>query len=198
MSDRRNDRANWRKVALAVGAGLGSLAVCSGAVVVIVLLFIYATEFSIFGSSSASPFFYVGVVTATVFAWASLSLQPLALDARGAHALKTTLLSGLGFCAFVFASFLHLASASFLVPVMSLMALVGTPAIGSLGAILEEGRIAARPLRATLIAGSAIYRASLLASGWFPASGPVSSPEWLWPVSPGIVAMLRLRQYPTF
>jgi len=189
-------RRVWLRVALAAGAGLASVAVCSGTVAIIVLLFIYATDLSIFGSSSASPLFYVGVVAATMVAWASLLLPPLALGARGGHVLKTTLLSGFCFCAFVFVSFMYLATASFAVPLVSLMALVGTPVLGSLGAILEEGRIAARPLRATLFAGSAIYCASLLTyflvpDYWPSRFTPMVVAASSWTVVPGIVASLR-------
>jgi hypothetical protein len=99
----------WLQVALAAGAGLGSLAVCSGAVVVIVLLLIASMTFGAGGPLSSDPaLFWVGVVTVLLFAWASLSLSPLALGARGGQALKTTLLSGLCFCGFVLIFFLSL------------------------------------------------------------------------------------------
>jgi hypothetical protein len=191
----------WLQVALAAGAGLGSLAVCSGAVVAIVLLLIASMTFGAGGPLSSDPaLFWVGVVTVLLFAWASLSLSPLALGARGGHALKTTLLSGLCFCGFVLIFFLSLTTVSPVPRLMALAALIATPAIGSLGAILEGGMIAARPLRATLIAAVAIYCASCasLFAFW-----SVSGDDWhgvragmvvaaaSWPVLPGIVAMLR-------
>ncbi len=74
----------WLQAALAAGAGLGSLAVCSGAVVAIVLLLIASMTFGAGGPLSSDPaLFWVGVVTVLLFAWASLSLSPLALGARG-------------------------------------------------------------------------------------------------------------------
>jgi hypothetical protein len=197
----RDDPVKWPQVTLAVIAGLGSLAVCSGAVAVIVLLFIASIDFGGWIGSSLNPaLFLVGVLAAVVVAWASLSLPSLALGAGGGHLLKTTLLSGLGFCAFVFGSFLTLAMPPFLAPLIPLMGLVGTPAVGSLVAVREVGQIGARALRASLIAALAIYGASLLAYwsifGEDGASGPsILGPLIVaatsWPVLPGIVAMLR-------
>jgi hypothetical protein len=170
--------------------------------VAIVYLFIGSIQFGWIGSSLNPIYFWIGVVVALIFAGASLSLPPLALGAREGHALKTALLSGLCFCAFVFVSFMSFATASFGVPFLSLMALVGTSAVGSLVAVLEEGQVAAPTIRATLIAGSAIWCASLFAY-WF-----VTDVYWLndywaslvagmvvaassWAVLPGIVAFLR-------
>ena len=143
--------------------------------------------------------FWAGVVTVLLFAGASLSLPPLALGARGGHALKTTLLSGLCFCAFVLIFFWSLTTVSSGPRLMALAPLIATPAIGSLGAILEGGQIAARPLWATIIAALAIYGAScasLFASYWsvsdwhaFRAGMVVAA--FSWPVLPGIVALLR-------
>ena len=149
--------------------------------------------------SSMPALFWVGVVTVLLLAGASLSLPPLALGARGGHALKTTLLSGLCFCAFVLIFFWSLTTVSSGPRLMALAPLIATPAIGSLGAILEGGQIAARPLWATLIAALTIYFASSIV---FRA---VSGEDWpayraglvvaaaSWPVLPGIVAMLRSR-----
>jgi hypothetical protein len=135
---------------------------------------------------------------AVIFAWVSLSLPPRALGAREDHLLKTRLLSGLCFCAFVFGSFLCFAMPPFLGPLIPFGALVGTPAIGSLVTIREEGPIAARTLRATPITASAIYCASLLAY-WLEVYGEswstilaaliVAASSWL--VLPGIVALLH-------
>ena len=180
----------WRQVVLAALAGLGSLAVCSGAMVAIFFLIIASLEFGAGGPLSSEPvLFWVGVVTVWLLAGASLSLAPLALGARGGHAMKTTVLSGLCFCAFVLIVFLS-------TPI-ALIALIGTPTVGSLGAILEEGKIAARPLLVTLIAGSAIYCASLFAFWSVSGDARLSVLAGMvvaavsWPVLPGIVAMLR-------
>lgn len=188
----------WPQVTLAVIAGLGSLAVCSGAVAVIVLLFIASIDFGGWIGSSLNPaLFLVGVLAAVVVAWVSLSLPPLALGARGGHLLKTTLLSGLGFCAFVFGSFLTLAMPPFLAPLIPLMGLVGTPTIGSLVAVRKEGQVEARTLRTTQITAFAKHCASLLAY-WLVYGESLSSilaplivAASSWPVLPGIVAMLR-------
>jgi hypothetical protein len=95
----------WLRVVLAAGAGLASLVVCSGAVVVIIRLFVASINFHWIGSSLDPPLFWLGFSAAMLFAGASLSLPPLALGAREGHALKATLLSGLCFCAFVFIFF---------------------------------------------------------------------------------------------
>jgi hypothetical protein len=138
-----------------------------------------------------------------IVAGASLSLPPRALGAREGHLLKTTLLSGLCFCVFVFVSFLSLVTASFLVPLISLMALVGTSAVGSLVAVREEGRVAAPTIRATLITALAIYIASLFAYWIVTEAFGLTTDYWSslfagmvvagssWPVLPGVVAMLR-------
>jgi hypothetical protein len=151
----------WLQVVLAAGAGLASLVVCSGAVWVIIRLFVASINFHWIGSSLDPPLFWLGFSAAVLFTWASLSLSPLALGAREGHALKATLLSGLCFCAFVFVFFLSLVTASFLVPLISLMALVGTSAVGSLVAVRQEGQVAVPTIGATLITALAIYCASL-------------------------------------
>jgi hypothetical protein len=145
----------------------------------------------------------LGVSAAILVAGASLSLPLRALGAREGHLLKTTLLSGLCFCAFVFVSFLSLVTASFLVPLISLMALVGTSAVGSLVAVREEGRVAAPTIRATLITALAIYIASLFAYWIVTEAFGLTTDYWSslfagmvvagssWPVLPGIVAKLR-------
>jgi len=193
-------RRVWLQVAIAAGAGLGSLAVCSGAVAVIVLLFIASMDFGWIGSSLNTAPFLAGVLVATMVACASLSLPPLALGAKGGHLAKATLLSGLSFCAFVFGSFLSLALPPFLAPLLPLMGLVGTPTVGSLVAVREVGQIGTRALRATLIAALALYGTSLLAYwsvfGEDGASGPsILAPLVVaatsWPVLPAIVTMLR-------
>ena len=193
----------WLQVALAALAGLGALVVCSGAVVVIILLFIASIQFGWVGSSLDPPLFWLGVSAAMLFAGASLSLPPLALGARGGHALKTTVLSGLCFCTFVFVAFLIVVTHSFLVPLISLMALVGTSVVGSLVAVREEGRVAAPTIRATLITALAIYCASLFAYWIVTEAFGLTTAYWSsrfagmvvagtsWPVLPGIVAMLR-------
>ena len=188
----------WLQVALAVGAGLGSLAVCSGAMVAIGLLFIASMSFGAGGPLSSDPvLFWAGVVTVLLFAGASLSLAPLALGARGGHALKTTLLSGLCFCAFVLIFWLSVTTVSSVPRLIALAALIATPAIGSLGAILERGTIAVRPLWATIIVALTIYFASSFAfravpgEDWPAYRAGLVVAAFSWPVLPGIVALLR-------
>ncbi len=194
----------WLRVALAAGAGLGSLVICSGAVVVIIRLFIKSIDFAWISSGLDPPLFWLGVSAAVIFAGASLSLPPLALGARGRHALKTTVLSGLCFCAFVFVSFLSLVTASFLVPLISLMALIGTSVVGSLVAVREEeGQVGGSTIRATLITALAIYCTSLFTFWFVTDAFGLTTDYWSsrfagmvvagssWPVLPGIVAMLR-------
>jgi hypothetical protein len=192
-------RRVWLRVALAALAGLGALAVCSGAVVVIILLFIASIQFGWVGSSLDPPLFWLGVVAAMIFAGAGLSLPPLALGARGGHALKTTVLSGLSFCTFVFVAFLIVVTHSFLVPLISLMALVGTSVVGSLGAVqYGEDQIAVPMHRATLITAFTIYCVSLFTfwlvfdeSHWQSYFVPMVVAASSWAVLPGIVAKLR-------
>ena len=188
----------WLQVALAVVAGLGSLVVCSGAVVVTIVLFIKSIDFAWISSGLDPPLFWLGVSAAMIFAGASLSQPPLALGARGGHALKTTLLSSLCFCAFVFAAFLIGVTHSFLVPLISLMALVGTSVVGSLVAVQDEGQTPAPMRRATLITALAIYCASLFTfwlvfdeSNWQSYFVPMAVGACSWPVLPGIEAKLR-------
>src|ERR671915_1702130 len=96
-------RRVWLRVALAAGAGLASLVICSGTLVAIVVLFSNTTDvFVIMGSGSGpSPIFWVGLVILIIVAAAGLSLPARALGARGGHITKTALLSGLGICALV-------------------------------------------------------------------------------------------------
>ena len=107
MSNHRDDQTNWLQVTLAVVAGPGSLAVCSGAVAVIVLLFIASIDFGGWIGSSLNPaFFLAGVLAAVFVGGASLSLPPLALGAIGEHRssrVGVTLVSNLlrGFSNFV-------------------------------------------------------------------------------------------------
>src|SRR5918992_6052252 len=96
-------RRIWLRVALAAGAGLASLVICSGALVAIVLLFSNTADvFVIMGSGSwPSPIFWVGLVILIIVAAAGLSLPARALGAKRNHVTNTALLSVLGFCAFV-------------------------------------------------------------------------------------------------
>ena len=195
-------RRVWLRVALAVLAGLGALAVCSGALVAIVLLLFAAGDFGWIGSSLDPTTFWFGVVAAMIFAGASLSLPALALGARGRHALKTSLLSSLVFGACVFFSISSLDSSysSFARPV-SLMALVITSAVGSLVAGREEGGRSLLEVRLGLvivIAAGAIYCASWLAYRLVPADvswasflAPYVVAASSWLVLPGIVVGLR-------
>jgi hypothetical protein len=186
----------WLQVALAAGAGLAPLVVCSGAPVAIVMLLFATTSGFVLSSSAPSPFFWVGLVIFLIVAIASFSLPALALGARGGHLTKTALLSGIGFCAFVvfvFASFEHVSAVPY-----ALLALVATPVVGSLVAVREEGPLTVRLGRATGIAAVAIYCASLLAwwlvpleEGWLYAWSLLIVASSSWAVVPGIVALLR-------
>jgi hypothetical protein len=132
-----------------------------------------------------------------IVATAGLSLPARAFGATKDHVTNTAVLSGLGFCAFVFFVFLSLGKP----PAVgfALLALVATPVIGSLLAIhQEEGHVTARLGRATMIAATAIYCASLLALWlvygkdglhYFLAPVIVASTSWL--VVPAIVGSLR-------
>ena len=191
-------RRGWRQVAFAALAGLGSLAVCSGAVVAIGLLLIASMSFGAGGPLYSEPvLFWAGVVTVLLLAGASLSLSPLALGARGGRALKTTVLSALCLCWFVLTFWVSVTTVSSELRLIALAALIATPAIGSLGAILERGTIAVRPLRATLIAALTIYFASSFAFWAVPGEDWPAYRAGLvvaaasWPVLPGIVALLR-------
>jgi hypothetical protein len=188
-------RRVWVRVALAAGAGLAPLVVCSGAPVAIVMLLFATTSGFVLSSSAPSPFFWVGLVIILIVATTSFSLPALALGARGGHLTKTALLSAIGFCAFVvfiFASFEHRTAVPY-----ALLALVATPIVGSLVAVRQQGPLTARLGRATVIAAMAIYCASLLA--WW-AYGVEDWPYYLaplivasssWAVLPAIVALLR-------
>jgi hypothetical protein len=123
----------WLRVVLAVGAGLASLVVCSGALAAIVLLFVNTTDvFVIMGSGSGpSPIFWVGLVILIIVAAAGLSLPARALGAKWDHVTNTALLSGLGLCAFVVFVVVSLLNPFVGVP-LALMAMVATPVIGSL------------------------------------------------------------------
>jgi hypothetical protein len=194
---------DWLQVALAALAGLGSLAVCSGAFVAIGLLLIASMSFGAGGPLSSEPvLFWAGVVTVLLLAGASLSLPALALGARGGHALKTTLLSSLVFGGCVFFSVLSLDSSyGSAARTVSLIALVITSAVGSLVGGREEGGRSLLEVRLGLvivIAAGAILSASLVAYWLVPqdniwasflAPYVVGASSWL--VLPAIVAMLR-------
>jgi hypothetical protein len=159
----------WLRVALAAGAGLAPLVVCSVAPVAVFLLLFSSTTGFVMSSSAPSPFLWVGLAIVLIVATVSFSLPALALGARGRHLTKTALLSGLGFCAFVFLSLVSLGGNAFAVPLAS-MALVATPVVGSLLAVREEGPLAVRLGRAAvvaavvaaMVAAVAMYCASLL------------------------------------
>src|SRR5215208_2662527 len=192
-------RRVWLRVALAAGAGLASLVVCSGVLVAIVVLFLSTTDwFVIMGSSSwPSPNFWVGLVILIIVAAAGLSLPARALGAKRDHVTNTAVLSGLGICAFVFFVVVSLVNPFVGVP-LALMAIVATPVIGSLFAIREDYHYTVRLVRGTVIAAVAIYCASLLAIWLVHGVEPalyslvpviVASSSWL--VVPAIVASLR-------
>jgi hypothetical protein len=193
-------RRVWLRVALAAGAGLAWLVVCYGACVAIVLLFFLWGEYVVIASLRGrldTPLFLFGVGTALILALTSLSLPARALGATKDHVTNTAVLSGLGFCAFVYFVVVSLGNPS-AVPI-ALLALVATSVIGSLVAIhQEEGHITVRLGRATVIAAVAIYCASLLAN-WLVHGEwnllyylvPLIVASCWWLVVPGIVASLR-------
>jgi hypothetical protein len=190
----------WLRVALAAGAGLASLVVCSGALVAIVLLLLNTTEWSIFWGSSISwpsPIFWVGLVILIIVAAAGLSLPARALGAKRDYVTNTAVLSGLGICAFVFFVVVSLVNPFVGVP-LALMAIVATPVIGSLFAIREDYHYTVGLVRATVIGAVAIYCALLLAiwlvhgvEGWLYYLVPVIVASSSWVVVPAIVASLR-------
>jgi hypothetical protein len=184
------------RVAIAAGAGLASLVGCSGAFVAIFLLLLVGPGgYMVWLGRLNLPLFLFGVVVALLLALASLSLPALALGARGGHLTRTALLSGLGFCAFVFFVFVSFGNVGAVA--LALMALVATSIIVSLVAVQREAPLTVRLGRATVVAAVAIYCASLLA--WWAFAGDywpyyltpliVASTSWL--VVPGIVAALR-------
>ena len=189
----------WLRVALAAGAGLASLVVCSGALVAIVLLFVNTTDvFVIMGSGSGPrPIFWVGLVILMIVAAAGLSLPARALGAKRDPVTNTAGLSVLGLCAFVFFVVGSFVNPFFGVP-LALMAIVATPLIGSLFAIREDYHYTVGLVRATVIAAVTIYCASLLAiwlahgvEGWLYYLVPVIVASASWVVVPAIVALLR-------
>jgi hypothetical protein len=179
----------WLQVALAAGAGLAPLVICSVAPVAVILLLFSSTTGFVMSSSAPSPFLWVGLVIVLIVATVSFSLPALALGARGGHLTKTALLSAVGFCAFVVFVFT-------LVP-LALMALVATPVVGSLVAVREERPLAVRLGRATVVAAVAMYCASLLAwwaygaEDWPYSLAPLIVASSSWAVVPAIVALLR-------
>ena len=192
----------WLQVALAALAGLGSLAVCCGALVAIVALILSEGDLAIIPLYLRTQgVYWISLVTAVLFAGAGLSLPALALGARWEDALKPAVLSLPVLGAFGFFSLLSLDSRyGFVAGAISLMALVGTSVVGSLVAVQEEEghSVAARLGRVTVIVAGAIYCTSLLA--YWLILGTVNPVFFFlpyvvaaisWPVLPGIVAMLR-------
>ena len=84
----------WLQVALAALAGLGSLAVCCGALVAIVALILSEGDLAIIPLYLRTQgVYWISLVTAVLFAGAGLSLPALALGARWEDALKPAVLS---------------------------------------------------------------------------------------------------------
>ena len=195
----------WLQVALAALAGLGSLALCCGAFVAVVALLLSEGQLAIIPLYLRSQAVYwIGLVTAVLFAGAGLSLPALALGARWWDALKAAVLSLPVLGAFGFFFLLSLVSRyGFDAGAISLIALVGTPVTGSLVTLQEEEghSVAVRLGRVSVIAAVTIYCASLLAYSLYwlvPADFSLSRflasyvvAAFSWPVLPGIVAMLR-------
>jgi hypothetical protein len=195
----------WLQVALVALAGLGSLALCCGAFVAIVALLLSEGQLAIIPLYLRSQALYwIGLLTAVLFAGAGLSLPALALGARWWDALKAAVLSLPVLGAFVFFFLLSLDSRyGFVAGAISLLALVGTSLTGSLVTLQEEEghSVAVRLGRVSVMAAVTIYCASLLAYSLYwlvPAEFSLSSfiapyvvAAFSWPVLPGIVAMLR-------
>ena len=193
----------WLQVALAALAGLGSLGVCCGALVAIVALLISEGDLVIIPLYlRTQAVYWIGLVTAVLFAGAGLSLPALALGARWWDALKPAVLSSPVFGAFVFFFLLSLDSRyGFVAGAISLMALVGTPVTGSLVTLQEEEghSVAVRLGRVTVIVAVTIYCASLLAYSlyWLGAADlssfltPYVVAAFSWLVLPAMVAKLR-------
>ena len=193
----------WLQVALAALAGLGSLAVCCGALVAIVALILSEGDLAIIPLYLRSQgVYWISLVTAVLFAGAGLSLPALALGARWEDALKPAVLSlpVLGAFGFFFLLSLDSRYGGFVAGAISLIALVGTSVVGSLITLQEEEghSVAARLGRVTVIVAGAIYCTSLLA--YWLILGTVNPVFFFlpyvvaaisWPVLPGIVAMLR-------
>jgi hypothetical protein len=200
-------RRIWLRVALAAGAGLASLVVCSAVAVAFLLLLSNAATwwYSIYGIPSSGPslIFWVGLVILLIVAAAGLSLPALALGARGRHLRNTVVLPVLSFC-----TFMVFAVSVIVIPLavpLVLLALVATPLIGSWFAIREDYRYTVALVEGpTLIGAGAIYGASLLATlvamwlrsveeGWLflPLVLPLIVASSSWLVLPAIVAALR-------
>ena len=193
----------WLQVALAALAGLGSLAVCCGAFVAIVALLFSEGDLAIIPLYLRSQAVYwIGLVTAVLFAGVGLSLPALALGARWEDALKPAVLSlpVLGAFRFFFLLSLDSRYGGFVAGAISLLALVGTSVVGTLVTLHEEEghSVAARLGRVTVVVAGAIYCTSLLA--YWLILGTVNPVFFFlpycvaaisWPVLPGIVAMLR-------
>jgi hypothetical protein len=195
----------WIQVALAALAGLGSLALCCGAFVAIVSILLSEGDLVIIPLYlRTQAVYWIGLVTAVLFAGAGLSLPALALGARWEDALKPTVLSSPVFGAFVFFFLLSLDSRyGFVAGAISSMALVGTSVMGSLVTLQEEEghSVAVRLGRVTVIAAVTIFCASLLAySLYWLVPADFSLPSFLapyvvaafsWLVLPAMVAKLR-------
>ena len=194
----------WLQVALAALAGLGSLALCCGAFVAIVSLLLSEGDLIIPLYLRSQAVYWIGLVSAVLFAGVALSLPALALGARWEDALKPAVLSSALFGAFVFFFILSLDSRyGFVAGAISLMALVGTSVVGSLITLQEEEghSVAVRLGRVTVIVAVAIYCASLLAYSlyWLVPEeylltsflAPYVVAASSWSVLPAIVAMLR-------
>lgn len=150
---------NRRQALFAVGAGMVSLAVCSGATVVSVRLLIASTDFVVGGHLDPTVAF-AGVSASMVVAWSSLTLPVLAFGFKGRRAVVAIVFSGFVFFAFVVSSVLSVISPLF--SALGLAAFVAIPAISSLIAIRAEGEVVNHRFRMAAGTGTAIYFASLL------------------------------------
>lgn len=135
---------------------------------------------------------------------ASLPLPARALGADWKRALISTVLYGLGFGAILFfvlwAGLVLYTVFLIRAHLLALAALVGTPALGSLVAVLGDERMVSRILPLTLVTALAMYGASLFAYwlsyetfSWTVQLNPIPLivAALSWPVLPGVVAALR-------
>jgi hypothetical protein len=192
----------WLQVALAALAGLGSLAVCCGALVAIVALILSEGDLAIIPLYlRTQAVYWISLVTAVLFAGAGLSLPALALGARWEDALKPAVLSlpVLGAFGFFFLLSLDSRYGGFVAGAISLIALVGTSVVGSPITLQEEEghSVAARLGRVTVIVAGAIYCTSLLAYWLILGTvNPVfSSFRMLWPLFHGPYCRVSWRCY---
>jgi hypothetical protein len=196
-------------VALAAGAGLVPLVLFVVALLALRSFFValvdasyssYASSYDANPSQGLAVTWLVLCLTILIAGVASFSLPALALGANRKRALIIAGLCALGFGAALFFLSRLASFGVFLEHLLALTALVGTPALGSLLAVLGDDRMVSRILPLTLVAALAMYCASLFAYwlyyGQLTIRGDLNLMSLLvgalsWPVLPGVVAALR-------